>query len=60
MPPPQVAARRAKEAIQDLPDLCITRYPQFVLLPRIWQLRNDLSTYDAAYLVHTAKIFYVS
>ena len=46
-----VSAQRAEEAIQDLLDLRVTRYPHFLLLPRIWQLRDNLSTYDAAYVV---------
>jgi predicted nucleic acid-binding protein len=46
-----VSAHRANEAIQDLLDLRITRYPHFVLLPRIWQVRHNLSAYDAAYVV---------
>ena len=45
-----VADERAGEAIEDLLDLRITRYPHFVLLPRIWQLRHNLSAYDAAYV----------
>ena len=45
-----LSARRADEAIQDLLDLRIARYPHFVLLPRIWQLRHNLSAYDAAYV----------
>ena len=45
-----VSARRAEEAIRDLLDLRVTRYPHFVLLPRIWQLRHNLSAYDAAYV----------
>jgi predicted nucleic acid-binding protein len=46
-----VSARRADEAVRDLLDLLITRYPHFVLLPRIWQLRDNLSAYDASYVV---------
>jgi predicted nucleic acid-binding protein len=45
-----ISARRADEAIHDLEDLRITRYPHFVFLPRIWQLRHNLSAYDAAYI----------
>jgi predicted nucleic acid-binding protein len=45
-----VSAQRATEALQDLQDLAITRYPHVVLLPRIWQLRHHLSAYDAAYV----------
>lgn len=45
-----VSANRADQAIQDLLDLRLTRYPHFVLLPRIWQLRQNCSAYDAAYI----------
>lgn len=46
-----VSLYRADEAIRDLLDLRITRYPHSVLLPRIWQLRGNFSAYDAAYVV---------
>ncbi len=45
-----ISARRADEALQDLLDLRIARYPHFVFLPRIWRYRNNLSAYDAAYV----------
>ena len=45
-----VSVPRADQAITDLLDLRINRYPHFVLLPRIWQLRHNLSAYDAAYV----------
>lgn len=45
-----ISAHRADQAIEDLLDLRITRYPHFVLLPRIWQLRHNFSAYDAAYV----------
>jgi predicted nucleic acid-binding protein len=51
-----VSANRAVEAIQDLLDLRITRYPHFVLLPRVWQLRHNLSAYDAAYVGLAEKL----
>ena len=51
-----VPARRADEAVHDLLDLRITQYPHRVLLPRIWQLRHHLSTYDAAYIVLAEKL----
>jgi predicted nucleic acid-binding protein len=28
----------------------VRRYPQDFLLPRIWELRNNLTAYDAAYV----------
>ncbi len=46
----ELKASRAREAIRDLEDLPITRYPHAGLLPRIWELRHNLTTYDAAYL----------
>ena len=51
-----VPAHRADEAIRDLLDLRITRYPHFVLLPRIWHLRHNFSVYDAAYIVLAEKL----
>lgn len=45
-----VAEDRAGEAIEDLRDLRVVRYPNSVMLPRIWQLRHTLSAYDAAYV----------
>jgi predicted nucleic acid-binding protein len=52
----QISQRRADEAIRDLLDLRITRYPHLVLLPRIWQLRHNFSAYDAAYIVLAEKL----
>jgi predicted nucleic acid-binding protein len=51
-----ISARRADEAIEDLLDIRISRYPHFVLVPRIWQLRHNLSAYDAAYVALTEKL----
>jgi predicted nucleic acid-binding protein len=45
-----VSERRAGEAIRDLQDIRVARYPHFVLLPRIWHYRHNLSAYDAAYI----------
>lgn len=45
-----VSSVRASEAVQDLLALRLVRYPHFIFLPRIWQLRNNLSAYDAAYV----------
>jgi predicted nucleic acid-binding protein len=46
-----VPAARADEAVLDLQDLRITRYPHFMLLTEIWRRRHNVSAYDAAYLV---------
>jgi predicted nucleic acid-binding protein len=45
-----VSARRGGEALADLADLPIARYPHAALLPRLWQLRDNLTAYDAAYV----------
>ncbi len=41
---------RAGEAIADLQDLPIERYPPDILVARIWQLRENFSAYDASYV----------
>jgi len=51
-----VSAHRADEAVRDLLDLRITRYPHLLLLTRIWQLRHNFSAYDAAYIVLAEKL----
>jgi predicted nucleic acid-binding protein len=51
-----VSAPRADQAIQDLLDLRVTRYPHFVFLPRIWRLRDNFSAYDAAYVALTERL----
>lgn len=51
-----ISTHRANEAIRDLLDLRIARYPHLVLLPRVWQLRHKLSAYDAAYIVLAEKL----
>jgi predicted nucleic acid-binding protein len=43
-------AERGEEAIADLLDLPLARYPHDILLPRMWELRDNFSAYDAAYL----------
>jgi len=45
-----VTGLRAQQAVEDLLDLRITRYPHDVLLSRIWRLRHNFSAYDAAYI----------
>ncbi len=45
-----ISADRGAEALTDLVDFPLTRYPHHVLLTRIWQMRHGLTAYDAAYL----------
>jgi predicted nucleic acid-binding protein len=42
--------RRALQALSDLDDLALVRTPHRLLMPRIWELRDNLSAYDAAYV----------
>lgn len=51
-----VSGTRADEAVNDLLDMRLTRYPHDVLLPRIWQLRHNFSAYDAAYIALAEKL----
>lgn len=46
----QLGRGRADEALEDLADLPLARYPHLMLLPRIWSLRANATAYDAAYL----------
>ena len=43
-------ARRARLALDDLAALPARRAPYRPLLPRCWELRNNLTIYDAAYV----------
>lgn len=45
-----VSAERGVQALEDLMDFPLVRYPHDVLLPRIWELRHNLTAYDAAYV----------
>jgi predicted nucleic acid-binding protein len=45
-----MSAQRGEEALRDLADLPVHRYPHHLLLPRVWQLRDQLTAYDAVYL----------
>jgi predicted nucleic acid-binding protein len=43
-------AERSEQALEDLADLPLNRYPHDVFLFRIWALRRNLTAYDAAYI----------
>jgi predicted nucleic acid-binding protein len=45
-----ITPARGAEALRDLADLPVERYPHTPLLDRIWLLRNNVTAYDAAYL----------
>ena len=46
----KITGTRGKQALEDLIDFPLTRYPHDFLLPRIWELRRNVTAYDAAYL----------
>jgi len=46
----QMTSARAREALQDLIDFPIHRYPHDLFIERIWELRRSLTAYDAAYV----------
>jgi predicted nucleic acid-binding protein len=46
----EVTARRAGEAVADLANTRLTRYPHAPLRERVWALRDNLTAYDACYL----------
>ncbi len=43
-------AKQAYNAIDDLLSLPLTIYPTAPLLPRIWELRDNTTSYDACYV----------
>lgn len=46
----QVDADDAWRSLRVWPRLGMTRYPVFTLLGRVWQLRENVSAYDATYV----------
>ena len=46
----QLTPARAAQASDDFAALRIQRYGHLALAPRIWELRENLTAYDAAYL----------
>ena len=46
----ELDSERGAEALDDLRDLPIVRYPHDLFLSRIWELRYSLTSYDAVYV----------
>lgn len=46
----EIDATRAEEAIADLLAIPVLRYPHYQLAGRVWELRHNLSVYDASYV----------
>jgi len=45
-----ITAQRGQEALEDLADMPLNRYPHDFLIPRVWDLRATLTAYDAVYV----------
>ena len=46
----EISLQRAEQAFEDFSQLIIERHSHAPLLPRIWELRDSMSAYDAAYI----------
>jgi predicted nucleic acid-binding protein len=46
----QIESGRCRDALSDLYDFPLHRYPHDILLPRVWELRHNLTAYDAVYV----------
>jgi predicted nucleic acid-binding protein len=46
----EIDSERGRAALVDLADFPLHRYPHDFLLPRVWDLRNNLTAYDAVYV----------
>jgi predicted nucleic acid-binding protein len=45
-----ISPERAQTALNDFKDMPINRYPHDILLQRIWELRNNITAYNASYV----------
>lgn len=46
----EIGDRHGREAMADLAEMPIRRYPHGILLPRVWDLRHNFTAYDALYV----------
>jgi predicted nucleic acid-binding protein len=52
----EVASERAEDAIDDLQLLRLARHGHEDLLPRVWDLRDNVTAYDAVYIALTEAL----
>ena len=52
----QIDEQRATAAIGDLESARLLHYPHAQLRPRVWELRHNLTAYDASYLALAAVL----
>ena len=46
----EIDGGRGSAALTDLSDLAMQRYPHDFLLPRVWELRHNLTAYESVYV----------
>jgi len=46
----RIEPAQGRDALNDLNDFPLDRYPHDLFLPRVWELRHNLTAYDAAYV----------
>ena len=46
----RIGPAQGRAALNDLKNFPLDRYPHDMFLPRIWELRHNLTAYDAAYV----------
>lgn len=52
----RLGASRTDVALQDFQATGLTRYPHSPLVSRIWELRSNMTTYDAAYIALAERL----
>jgi predicted nucleic acid-binding protein len=52
----RVSDHRASTAVTEFLSLPVERYPHSILGPRVWELRENFSPYDAVYLALAEKL----
>jgi predicted nucleic acid-binding protein len=52
-----IAAELGRVALEPLADAPLQRHPHVLLLPRIWQLRENSTAYDAAYIAPAGVLY---
>ena len=52
----ELSLARAAEAIEDYSDLPLRLHPHRPFLERLWELRNNFTAYDAAYVVLAERL----
>ncbi len=45
-----ISERRGLELLEDLTTMSVSRFAHTAMVPRIWELRDNVSAYDAAYI----------